>query len=202
MFAQKFEQAREYAVHRLERELSPNLLYHGFAHTRDDVVQSANLLADMEGIQGESRYLLLTVAWFHDIGFVQQSADHELIGARIASEVLPGFGYTDEQVEIVRGAILATIIPQTPTNILEKIVADADLNVLGREDFILRNGVLRREPAFFGKVYSDFEWYAGQIQFAEMHTFFTASARALWNAAKVKNLANLKHALEALSEKE
>jgi uncharacterized protein len=117
MDAQRFEQAKQYVLHRLERELSPNLLYHGIRHTRDDVVPAAERLANMEGIHGEALFLLLTAAWFHDVGFDEQPRYHELIGARIAMQVLPGFGYTDEQVEIVRWAIMATALPQSPQNL-------------------------------------------------------------------------------------
>jgi uncharacterized protein len=196
---QFFEQARQYTIHRLEQELSPNLLYHGIAHTRDDVVPAAELLAKMEGIKGESFYLLLTAAWFHDLGFIEQPVYHELISARIAAEILPGFGYSESQVEIIRWVILATVIPQAPKTILEKIMADADLDVLGRDDFMLRNGHLRRELAFFGKDYNDVEWYAGQLKFVMAHTYFTPSARTLRDAGQLKNIADLKRILEELS---
>ena len=93
MDANNVEQARQYALNRLERELSPNLHYHGIVHTRDDVVPAAELLANLEGIKVESFYLLLTAAWFHDLGFVEKPANHEQISARIAAEILPGFGY-------------------------------------------------------------------------------------------------------------
>jgi uncharacterized protein len=199
IITQNFEKARHYAAHRLEHELSPKLLYHGFAHTRDEVVPSAELLAGMEGVYGESLDLLRTAAWYHDIGFIEQPPNHEMISARIAVDVLPGFGYTDSQIEIVKGAILATTIPQSPTSILEKIVADADLNVLGRKDFLQRNNDLRRELAFFGKEYSDVEWFTGQLKFIKKHTFFTASALALLNGQKLLNIAAMENVLMALS---
>lgn len=198
MDAQNFEQARQYALHRLEQELSPKLTYHGITHTRDDVVPAAESLAGMEGIQGESLYLLLTAAWFHDLGFIEQPLYHELISARIAVQVLPGFGYSTEQIEIVRWAILATALPQSPTTLLEEILTDADLDVLGRDDFMSRNGNLRRELAFFGKDYSDMEWYMGQLKFVETHTYFTASAHTLRDTGKLKNIADLKQVLEEL----
>lgn len=198
MNAKNFEQAKQYVLDRLERELSPNLLYHGITHTRDDVVPAVEMLAREEGIRGESLNLLLTAAWFHDLGFVEQPLHHELISARIAVQVLPGFGYTDKQVEIVRWAILATALPQSPKTVLEKILTDADLDVLGRDDFMFRNDKLRREIAFFGKEFTDRDWYVGQLKFVQTHTYFTASARTLWNAGQLKNIADLKHILEEL----
>src|SRR5215510_1053091 len=191
MNPQIFEQARGYAVHRLEHELSPALLYHGIAHTRDEVVPAVERLAGMEGLQGESLYLLLTAAWFHDIGYVEQATLHELIGARIALQVLPSFGYRESEVEIVRWAILATALPQSPTSLLEEVLADADLDVLGREDFMPRNKDLRRELALLGKEFTDEEWYTRQIQFVEEHQYFTASARSLRNAQKSLNITAL-----------
>ena len=62
MDKQNFEQAKQYALQRLERELSPNLLYHGVAHTRDDVVPAMETLANSEGTTGEAFFLLLTAA--------------------------------------------------------------------------------------------------------------------------------------------
>lgn len=191
-----FQHAKQYVLHRLELELSPNLLYHGITHTRDEVVPAVERLASMEGVQGDSLLLLLTAAWFHDLGFVEQPQYHELISARIAVQVLPGFGYTSEHVEIVRWAILATILPQDPQNFLEQILTDADLDILGRDDFMLRNGELRQELASFGGEYTDREWYSRQLKFLESHTYFTVSARTLRNAEKLKNIRKLRDKLE------
>jgi uncharacterized protein len=191
-------QAQQYALHRLEHELSPGLLYHGLWHTRDDVVPAVEWLAGREGLPGEARGLLLTAAWFHDLGFIEQPAAHEWIGARLASEALPGFGFSSAQVEIVRSAILATIIPQAPTTLLESILADADLDVLGRADFMLRNGHLRQELAFFGEHYSDAAWYSRQLKFLEAHTYFTASARARRAAGQLSNVAQLRRIVDGL----
>jgi uncharacterized protein len=202
MNLQTFERARQYALNRLEEELSPSLPYHGMTHTRDEVVPAVELMAHMEGIHAEPLYLLRTAAWFHDLGFIEQPAYHEMIGARIAGQVLPGIGYTPRQVEIVRWAIYATIIPQDPHTILERILCDADLNVLGREDFMRRNGDLRRELANFGKVYSDLDWYTNQDKFIKKHRFYTESARILLCEQKSLNVAALDQVLAGLSAKE
>jgi uncharacterized protein len=196
---QIFEQARRYAINRLEHKLSPDLLYHGITHTRDEVVPAVERLAGMEGIQGESLYLLLIAAWFHDIGYVEQATHHELIGARIAVQVLPSFGYSESEVEIVRWAILATALPQSPKSLLEEILADADLDVLGREDFIQRNGDLRCELALLGKEFTDEEWYTRQLKFVEEHKYFTVSARSSKNTQKSLNIAKLKNRLKELT---
>ena len=142
--------------------------------------------------------MLLTAAWFHDLGFIEGRTGHEVIGARIVSEVLPGLGFSIEQIQTVRNVIIATVIPQSPKTILGQIMADADLDVLGRDDFMVRNANLRRELAFFGQEFTDLQWFSDQLRFLEAHTYFTASARTLRDAGQAKNVAELKKKLEEI----
>ena len=195
MNTHNLEQAKQYAIGRLEKELAPSLYYHSLVHTTDDVVPATVRFAEGEGIQGEDLDLLLTAAWFHDLGFIEIRAGHEVVSARLASEVLPGFGYSPAQIETVKGIIMATVVPQAPKTILEQIIADADLDVLGRDDFLARNHNLRRELASFGQEFSDTQWFSGQLKFVESHTYFTAAARALRDAGQIKNVDELKKKL-------
>jgi uncharacterized protein len=194
-----FEHAKQYARQRLETELSPGLFYHNLMHTTKDVVPATETFAEGEGIQGESLDLLLTAAWFHDLGFIEGRAGHEIMGARIALEVLPGLGFSKEQIQTVRKIIIVTTLPQSPRTILEQIMADADLDVLGRDDFMIRNGNLRRELAFFGQEFTDLQWFSDQLRFLETHTYFTASARILREAGQAKNVLELKKKLEEIT---
>ena len=182
-----FDQARRYVVTRLEQELPPQRVYHNVAHTRDEVALAAERLAAAEGIQGETLLLLRTAAWFHDIGFIQQGLDHEVIGAQIAAQVLPRFGYSSDQIAAIRGMIMATRLPQSPCTLLEQIIADADLDLLGCDDFIARNYDLRAEMATYGQTMTDEEWYVSQLEFLQGHRYFTAAAHAQRAAGKVTN---------------
>ena len=200
MNSPNFEQARRYAESRLEGELSPHLCYHGVEHTRREVVPAAERLAELEDIQGEALCLLLTAAWFHDLGYIQQANGHEAISAQIAGEVLATFGYTEQQGEVIRGVIMATTLPQSPRNLLEQILADADLDILGRENLMQRNEDLRRELAFLGKDFTDEQWYMSQLKFMEGHQYFTESARSLRDPQKKRNLDEIRKTLERLTQ--
>lgn len=201
MNSRNFEQAIRYAEHRLEQELPPHLVYHGIAHTREEVVPAAETFASLEGIDGTQLLLLRTAAWYHDLGYVENPVHHELIGARMVVEILPSFGYRAEEVEVVRWAILATALPQSPTSLLEQILTDADLDVLGQTSFMKRNDDLRRELGFLGKQFTDEQWYAQQLRFIENHQYFTASAHKLRDAQKSINITELKKALEELNSR-
>jgi uncharacterized protein len=191
MLQPDFERAKRYALDRLERELPSNLTYHRVAHTRDEVTPTAERLARLEGIAGEELVLLLTAAYYHDLGFVMQRAGHEAISAQIAAEVLPGFGYSPEHIQVIRGIIMVTQLPQTPHTRLEEILADADLEVFGRQDFWPRNQDLRSELETFGLVFTDAQWYSNQLAFMQAHRYFTAAARAVCDAQKQQNITEM-----------
>jgi uncharacterized protein len=193
-----YHQAIEYAERLLRTGLPNGLAYHGLSHTRDEVVPAVKRFAMLEGVPPEVFNLLITAAWFHDIGFVRQITQHEWVSAEIAGEELPAFGFTTDQIEIIQGAIMATALPQSPTNLFEQILTDADLDVLGREEFPARNQDLRKEFDYLGRVFSDYEWYSAQLAFLESHQYFTRSARAFRNAQKEKNVQMLRLTLAEL----
>ena len=132
---------------------------------------------------------------YHDCGFMVQSKEHEKIGCDIARESLPRFGYTAEQVERICGMIMATRIPQTPHNLLEEIIADADLDYLGRDDFWSIGNRLFTELQMYGIIQTEEEWNALQLRFLEQHHYFTATAINTRKQKKDEYVAILKQGL-------
>lgn len=191
--------ARAYALARLERELPPWAFYHSLAHTRDEVVPAVELLAARSGVRGADLLLLRTAAYYHDLGFVVQRHNHEGAGARIASAVLPHYGYGPRQIGAIAGMIMATRIPQRPATPLEELLADADLDLLGRDSFLARNGDLRRELAEAGAPFSDADWLGGQLRFISGHRYWSAAARELRDQGKERNRAALSDLLSRVA---
>ena len=191
-----FERAKDYALKRLERELPASLTYHCLAHTRDDVVPAIERLALLEGIDGENLLLLRIAATYHDLGYIEQAQGHEATAVRIVSEVLPGFGYSPEQIDIISGIILATRIPQDPRTHLQEIMADADLDLFGRDDFWPLNRALRAELEARDRPMTDKEWYGDQLALLQAHRYFTASARTLRQEPKQRHLDEMADLLE------
>ncbi|MCA9935827.1 MAG: HD domain-containing protein [Ardenticatenaceae bacterium] len=173
-----YEQAVAHAVNQLRGNLDPQLTYHNLWHTENDVIPAALRLADASGIAEDDMILLRVAAAYHDVGFVYTTEGHEIASAREAAQTLPQFGFSDRQIERVMGLIMATRLPQSPRNLLEEILADADLDVLGRDDFLIRNRQLRQEMANYGQSMTDREWLHFQLEFLQEHTYFTAAARA------------------------
>jgi DNA-binding response OmpR family regulator/predicted metal-dependent HD superfamily phosphohydrolase len=190
-----WEGAREAALARLEKELPPELCYHSLWHTLEDVLPAAQRLAALAGLGQEETNLVETAAAYHDIGFTVQRQEHERVGTEIAGQMLPGFGFTPAQIAAIQGMIMATQLPQSPRTIMEEILADADLDVLGREDFEPRNRALREELAASGIRLSDERWYSSQLQMLQNHHYWTAAARSLRGDGKQKNIEQVKRLL-------
>jgi uncharacterized protein len=204
-----YDMAAEFARRRLETRLPPYLYYHSANHTCLDVVPAAKRLAKLEGLDGDDMLLLLTAAWFHDLGFIHINGDttaeyksrvsrHEEASAAIARQVLPDYDYTPGEIEVVVGAIMATKLPQTPHNLIDQITADADLDSLGREDFWKISYRLHEELARFGMPSDEPTWFERQLKFLESHHYFTPSANLLRQPGKEANIAELRLRLEEI----
>jgi uncharacterized protein len=184
-----FDGAADEALRRLQTELPPWLGYHDVEHTAGLVVPAARVLADDLGLDERDTGLLVTAAWYHDIGFVEQYEANEAVALAIVRSVLPEFGFGDEMVEAVAAAIWSTRIPQEPDGVLAEALCDADLWVLGTDRFAEREALLRAELEVTGLTYDDDEWNRRQLQFLEDHRYFTSSATTRNAATKEANVA-------------
>lgn len=191
-----WQDVRGYVLPKLERELAPDLYYHGVHHTRDDVVLAAERLAAEVGLDAEASLLLKTAALYHDTGFLRRYIRNEPIAAEFAKETLPRFGFMPYQIAAIEGMIMATQLPQSPRTQLEALMCDADLDALGRSDFWGVNCDLRREVAAHGYKVSMVEWLENQILFLESHTYCTLAAHSTRYAQKQRNLNMLKQMLQ------
>lgn len=190
----EFEALEKYVVNLLEENLSKDLTYHCIEHTLD-VMESAIRIAQMEGVNGHDLCLIKTAALFHDIGFVDTYDDHETVSIKKAKEILPEFGYTTEDIYKIEGMINSTRVPQVANNILEKIMADADLDYLGRDDIYLIGQRLQYEWKIIGKISTLKEWHESQLAFLRMHTYFTESAINMREEKKQEHIADIEELL-------
>lgn len=195
-----YEAAKSYAIKRLSQDLDDRFIYHCLTHTHDDVLPAVERLAAAAGIKEDSidLSLLRTAALYHDIGFLTRREEHEAASIDIAQSILPDFGYSSDQIERISGMIQATRIPQSPNHFFEEILADADLDVLGRSDFMTRNGYLRQELESFGVTSTDLEWYSGQLKFITQHRYFTEVAQQSNQVIKQTNVDLLKQQITSL----
>lgn len=174
----QFTDIQEIILDKLEMDLPGYLFYHNVKHTVD-VVTEVELIGWAEGCSDEEILLLKTAALFHDAGHIVAYDNHEFYGTQIAKEILPGFNYTPDQIERICSIILSTKLPPKPTNILENIICDSDLDYLGRSDFIPVSNTLYEELKAQNKMGSLNDWNKIQVKFISGHQYFTKTARSL-----------------------
>ncbi len=174
----QFTDIQEIILDKLEKELPEYLFYHNVKHTVD-VVTEVELIGWAEGCSDEEILLLKTAGLFHDAGHTVAYDDHEYYGTLIAREMLPKFNYSPEQIEKICSIIMSTKLPPKPTNLLEEIICDSDLDYLGRSDFIPVSNTLFEELKAQSKMGSLNDWNKIQVKFISGHQYFTKTARSL-----------------------
>ena len=187
----QFTDIQELVLDKLQNELSPLLFYHSVKHTVD-VVTEAELIGWAEGCNDEEILLLKTAALFHDTGHTVSYDNHEYEGTLIAASMLPDFGYSKQQIETVCRLIMATRLPPDPSDHLESIICDSDLDYLGRSDFIPVSNTLFEELKAHNKMKSLNDWNKIQIKFISGHQYFTRTARRLREVNKQLQIERLK----------
>jgi len=169
---------QEVVLDKLEKELPDFLFYHNVKHTVD-VVTEVELIGWAEGCTDEEILLLKTAALFHDAGHTVSYDDHEYHGTLLVKEMLPAYGYSEEQLEKICRIIMSTKLPPKPGDLLEQIICDSDLDYLGRSDFIPVSNTLYEELKAQDKITNLNDWNKMQVKFISGHQYFTATARQL-----------------------
>ncbi|MBS3127939.1 hypothetical protein J4410_02245 [Candidatus Woesearchaeota archaeon] len=177
-------------------QLGKSLIYHRKAHTTDFVVPAALAIAEREGFSLEDKLIVSIAAAFHDTGFVRQYNANESIGAQFAEDYMRSSmqEYTEEQIRLVKDAIINTDMKEVPKTKYEKVLRDADLAILGHHDFVQWNNDLRREcklhpesPMHQASLDRS-KWAQSQLGFISSHTWFTEGAKTLYEESKQQNI--------------
>lgn len=182
----------------LKEQLPQNLYYHSLEHVLDVYDKSIHY-ANLEGVQEPELTLLASAALLHDIGFIKQLHNHEEAGCLISKELLPKYGYTETEISIICELIMATRIPQSPHSKLAKILCDADLDYLGRDDFWSIGNTLFRELLQLNSIKNEEEWNQLQVKFLEKHAYFTQYANESRAEKKALHLNKLREIVNNLN---
>lgn len=184
-----------YAVHKLLSGLPQELSYHNMEHILD-VLEQSQRIAKEEGIYNKEDILLIkTAALYHDSGFLHIYTGHEEASCDIVRKELPAFGLSGQELDTICGMIMATKIPQSPKNILEEIICDADLDYLGRPDFFRIANTLFIEMKQRGIVATERDWNLIQVKFLKAHRYFTTTNKNSRQQLKLEHLSVIERML-------
>ncbi len=174
----------------LKEKLPDHLTYHTVNHVID-VANVCNTYIEHFNIGKDMAKLIRIASISHDYGYIISPTDHE---ERSIVNIEPYLKtvLTNEEIKIVNGLIRATKVPQQPKTSYEEIIADADLDYLGRKDYDILSHNLYEEFVHYNVVSNQKEWLNLQIQFLENHKYHTQFARVNREKAKAEKLKELK----------
>lgn len=193
----QFMDIQEYMLDMLEEELPSNLYYHNVKHTID-VTTEVELIGWAEGLPESDILLLKVAALFHDSGHIVQYKGHEEKSCEFVDEILPRFNYSKDKIDKIKRIIMATKLPHTPTDILEAVIQDSDLDYLGRSDFIPVSNMLYKELKDRNMIGTIDQWNEMQIKFIGSHQYYTQTAKSL---REVNKQSQIEHIRELLNHK-
>lgn len=174
-------------------KLPEHLTYHNLDHTAY-VLDQVVFLAKESHVSEEDLHLLKLAALFHDTGFIDNPKNHEEKGCKIAEKYLAN-EYSSDELKKIYGMIMATKIPQSPSNHLENILADADLEYLGTDQFEKIGETLFEELKHFNPDFTVQAWDELQLVFMEKHHYHTEYCRIHREPKKQENLLTVKKRL-------
>jgi predicted metal-dependent HD superfamily phosphohydrolase len=196
-YTQLLEEVKTFTLHFFKTHTDARIVYHNQQHT-EHVVRVAAEIATHYNLNDRDLFVVLTAAWFHDTGYFTGAAQgHEQRAADMAAAFLKEHGAADDIIPAIQGCIMATRLPQSPGNLLEQIICDADLSHLGTDEFPAKNKLLRKEmQQLTHKDIPKDEWRRGSIRFLESISYHTDYARQLFDEKKQRNLDKLKEKLQ------
>jgi len=185
--------ARNYVTELFNHETKQELVFHNIEHT-EDVVEACSRIADSSNLSEEDRLVLILSAWFHDTGYLRSdAAGHEEESIRIATDFLTQQKADESIIQRVSSCIEATRMPQSPVNLIEKILCDADLYHLSTNDFQARSQLLKQEQEMLlHRKIDKKEWRKNNVAFLKNHNYFTEYGQQQLQPGKLNNLNALK----------
>jgi len=167
----------ELVLGKLEKEMPGNLYFHNTAYTVDVYTQT-ELLGRAEELSDEELLLTRTAGLFQGIGYLLDYHDPLMKSIEFASDVLPRYKYAEGQVHFVL-ELMRSISKKEPQTLPEKILWDAQMNYIGRTDYIQKTKDHYRELQEHMKEISVTEWIHRETHMVRHYPFYTQTARRL-----------------------
>ena len=183
-------QMKSFVINLLKDKLPPAYYYHDVEHTLY-VVDKTIAIARQENCTENEIRLLSAAALWHDVGYINIYTGHEEESCALAKKYLPGYGFSDDDITLICGMIMATKIPQSPQNKLEEIIADADLEYLGADGPEIMAETLFRELQSLNPAFTKEQWDKQQISFLKDHHYFTRFCKENMEQVKAAYLKEL-----------
>ncbi len=187
-----FAETEDYVVNLFMAYNGERLAYHNLDHTRYVVKRATQIAAHYELSELET-YVVILSAWFHDVGYLTgKGFEHEERSIEMLKVFAAQHRISDDIVAKASACIQATKMCNSPKNLLEEILVDADTYNLGTKKFRKTNIKVYEELRNSGYDASDSEFEYKTITLLENHKYYTRYAQDLLTASKLENMKKIK----------
>jgi predicted metal-dependent HD superfamily phosphohydrolase len=186
------EKVKKHVVRQYEEHAIPQIGFHNLDHTIG-VIKAVMLIAAQGKLLKKELVLLEIAAWFHDIGYLEDSNEYKQNSAKTARVFLEQQNTPEPLIKRITDLVMATKLNQQALTPLEEIICDADFFFLSKRSFKKKSELLRKETEFLEKKdISRERWTKDMILLLEQHQYYTAYCRSELSAGKDKNLEKLR----------
>jgi HD superfamily phosphodiesterase len=188
----------EFVTKLLTENLPPEYSYHNLLHARE-VFEAVTELGENSGLQEEELEIIQVAAWFHDAGFTKSYNDHEYKSIEIVNEFFKNTRYPRGKIHNVNQIIMMTDMVNLPLSLSDKIIKDADILHIGKENFYSKCLSLKSElESIDHKIIDESEWLYSSLDFINGKIFFTDYANFKYEAGRQKNISSLNEIINNL----
>lgn len=173
----KLQDIEEMITKMFDEEASPNLYFHNSTLVKN-ISNQVELLSTAENLSEEEFINLKLASVFLLTGFISDYEKPMEASSRLVEEILPIFGFNQENVESTKKIIRNSFTDQQES-LSDNILHDARYDYLGRVDYIKLTDKLLRERTEYGKHTDSKTWIEVQKKQLSDHEFITNTARLL-----------------------
>jgi class 3 adenylate cyclase len=170
-------------------EAPPNLYFHNSSMVKN-ISNQVELLSRAENLPDEEFVNLKLAAVFLLTGYISDYEKPMEASLRLVEEILPGYGFSQENVESTKNIIRNSFADQRES-LTDNILHDAVYDYLGRVDYIKLTDKLLRERTEYGKHPDNNTWLEYQKKLLSDHQFTTNTAGLLRNVSVEEQIAGL-----------
>lgn len=194
------QNAEQYATDILKNQLSSDLVFHNYEHTKA-IVDAIQSIGPIEKLNEEEMEAALIAAWFHETGYRDAYDRHEEKSKLIAKEFLSKHNVSIEKTDKVLAGIFSTKPDVEPNNNIERVLSDA-LKIEVKEGD-LKKYVERHNQEILNikkKEVSDAEGLQNYLESILKYRFYTTYGKEILLPAKDKLRAKVEKRLSKLQK--
>jgi class 3 adenylate cyclase len=185
----KLQDVEEYVIKVFDEEAPPDLYFHNSTLMKS-VCNQVDLLSNAEQLLEEEYIWLRLAAMFLFTGYISDYDNSVAASCRLAEEVLPRYGFSDNDLAKTR-QIITNSYSGKQESLPDKILFDAKYDYLGRVDYIRLLEKLLKEETEYGKVADRKAWINDQRKLLSWYEYLTPTARLLRSVSSEEQVSTL-----------